>query len=278
MAKNTSGEGAKNMKLRMRNNLLMGAVFLSLIFLMGCGTLETLVNKDGTATSFGDFIGGDKTTPPTTSTETTVTPAETSADSMTIALYFADSTGKYLVKEQRVLPKTASLARETVTEWLKGPAGIKGTTLLASVPTSTMLLDIAIKENVAIIDLSKEFLRPNPKVSHEAALYGLVDTLTQFSTIKQVQIRIEGKPLTKYGTIDATKLVNRASLIKGSASTNPIVPSSGIGDTGSGIAAPDKTSNGALPSSPNSSSTPSTPSTSSSPSTINLFDYPSSPT
>ena len=260
------------MKLRVRNSLLMGAVFLSLIFLAGCGTLETLVNKDGTATSFGDFIGGDKTTLPATSTVTTETPAATSGDSMTVTLFFADSTGKYLVKEQRILPKTASLARETVTQWLKGPAAIKGTTLLASVPTTTMLLDIAIKENVAIVDLSKEFLRPNPKVTSEVALYGLVDTLTQFSTIKQVQIRVEGKALTKYGAIDATKLINKTSLIKGAAATNPIVPSSGIGSTGSGVATPDKTSNGVLPSSSSSSSSPN------SPSSINLFDYPSSST
>ncbi|MDR3541210.1 MAG: GerMN domain-containing protein [Desulfosporosinus sp.] len=257
------------MKLQVRNSLITGVVILGLIFLAGCGTLETLVNKDGTGTSLGDFIGGDKTTLPAVAPATTETPAATGTESMTIALYFADSTGRYLVKEQRSLPKTVSLARETVTQWLKGPAGIKGTTLQAAVPTTTMLLDIAIKGNVAIVDLNKEFLQPNPKVSPEVALYGLVDTLTQFSTIKQVQIRIEGNPMTKYGTIDATRLVNKASLIKGVASTNQIVPSSGIGSSSSGGIAPDKTSNGALPSSSNNPN---------SPSSINLFDYPPSST
>ncbi len=257
------------MKRRVRNGLLMGVVFLSLIFLAGCGTLETLVNKDGTGTSFGDFIGGDKTTLTAASTVTSETAAAASSDSMTITLYFADSTGKYLVKEKRILSKTPSMARETVTQWLKGPAGINGTTLQASVPTTTMLLDIAIKENVAIVDLSKGFLQPNPKVSPEVALYGLVDTLTQFSTIKQVQIRVEGKTLTNYGTIDATKLVYKASLINGAASTSSIVPSSGIGSAGSGVAAPDNTTNGALPSSTSSPS---------SPSSLNLFDDPPSST
>ena len=235
----------------------MGVVLFSLIFIAGCGTLETLVNKDGATTSFGDFIGGNKTaTLPATTAETT------SAEAKTIILYFADSSGKYLVKEQRTLPQTASLARETVTQWLKGPA-VTGTTVLASVPTSTLLLDIAIKENVAVVDLSKEFLQPNSKVSPEVALYGLVNTLTQFSTIKQVQIRIEGKPQTKYGTIDATMLVNKASLVKGTSTTNPIIPSSGTGNTGSGVTEPDKTSNGTLPNSPSS---------------INLFNYPPSST
>jgi len=257
------------MKIRRRNRLLIGVVLFSLIFLTGCGTLETLVNKEGTTTSFSDFIGGDKNA----TTLPAATTAATSTDQKAIALYFADSTGKYLVKEQRILPKTESLARETVNQWLKGPA-VKGTTVQASVPTTTVLLDIAIKENVVIVDLSKEFLQPSSKVSPEIALYGLVNTLTQFSTIKQVQIRIEGKPLTKYGTIDATKLVSKTSLIKGAATTDPIVPSSGTGNTGnsgntsntgntgSGLAAPDK-SNGALPNSPSS---------------INLFNYPPSST
>lgn len=206
-------------------------------------------------TSLGDFIGGNKNTVlPVT------TPVTTSADAKSIILYFADSTGKYLVKEQRLLPQTASVARETVTQWLKGPA-VKGT-LQAAVPTTTMLLDIAIKENVAIVDLSREFLQPNSKVSAEVALYGLVNTLTQFSSVKQVQIRIEGKPLLKYGTIDATKLINKASLIKGvtGATTDPIIPST---NTGLGVTVPGNTSNGALPNSPSS---------------INLFNYPPSST
>jgi len=242
------------MKVRIWNSLIMGVVLFSLIFIVGCGTLETLVNKDGASTSFGDFIGGNKTA--TLPAATTVT---TSAEAKTIVLYFADSTGKYLVKEQRTLPKTVSVARETVTQWLKGPA-VTGTTEQALVPTTTALLDINIKENVIIVDLSREFLQPNSKVSPEVALYGLVNTLTQFSTVNQVQIRIEGKPLLKYGTIDATMLVNKASLVKGTANTNPIIPSS---NTGLGVAAPSNTSKGALPSSPSS---------------INLFNYPSSST
>lgn len=246
------------MKVRIRKNFLMGVVLFSLIFIAGCGTLETLVNKDGATTPLGDFIGGNKT-----DTLPAATTATTPAEAKTIALYFADSTGKYLVQEQRTLPKTTSLARETVSEWLKGPA-VKGTTVLASVPTSTLLRDIAIKENVVIVDLSKEFLQTSAKVSPEVALYGLVNTLTQFSTIKQVQIRIEGKPLTKYGTIDATMLVNKASLVKGTTNQNPINPSSGnAGNAGAGVSTPDKTSKEALPNSPSS---------------INLFNYPPSST
>jgi len=247
------------MRLRVWNSLLVGAVLLSLTFVTGCGTLETLVNKDGASTSLGDFIGGTKAaTVPAAATATTSTEAKT------VALYFADSTGKFLVKEQRTLPKTTSVAKETVNEWLKGPA-VTGTTVLALVSTTTALLGIVLKGDIVIVDLSKEFMQPNAKVSQEVALYGLVNTLTQFSTIKQVQIRIAGTPLTKYGIINTTTLVNKASLVKGAATSNPVLPSTGTGTgtTGTGVVAPNNTSSGT---------------TSSSPSSVNLFDFSASPT
>ena len=256
------------MKVRVLKVLLIGIVVFSLVLLSGCGTLETLLNKDGTGTSIGDLIGeaGDKTaTLPAMSNSST-----TSTEGKVITLYFADSTGKYLVKEERTLPKTVSLAKETVNQWIKGPA-VKGATVQATVPASTILLDINIKDNAATVDLSKEFLQSNAKVSPEIVLYSLVNTLTQFSTIKEVDIRVEGKAITKYGTLDATHLVNKASLVKGEPSSNPIIPEgtgtgtgTGTENTGSGLTVPDKTSKETLPSA--------------SPSTINLFDYPSSST
>ncbi|MGC7869907.1 GerMN domain-containing protein [Desulfosporosinus sp. SYSU MS00001] len=274
------------MKIRAGSKLLIGIIVLSLLSLTGCGTLETLVNKGGTDSSFGNFIGGDKTAA-ISAAATAAVSASAPGDNKVITLYFPDSTGKYLVKEQRTLPKTLSVARETVTEWLKGPATAKGATDQAAVPTSTTLLDIAVKGDLAVVDLSKEFLQPSSKVTPEAALYGLVDTLTQYSTIKQVQLRIEGKPLTKYGTIDATNLVSKPSLVKGSTPVTTIIPnlgsSAGTGQgtdqnngssgtsgqssqssqpSGSGTSQSDKT-NGALPDSPSS---------------INLFNYPPSST
>ncbi|HEY8911077.1 MAG TPA: GerMN domain-containing protein [Desulfosporosinus sp.] len=250
------------MKVRVLKMLLIGVVVFSLVLLPGCGTLETLVNKDGTSTSIGDLIGGggDKAASlPVTSNS--VTP---STEGKTITLYFADSSGKYLVKEERMLPKTASLARETVNQWIKGPA-VKGATIQATVSAATMLLDINIKDTIATVDLSKEFLQSNAKVSPEVVLYSLVNTMTQFSTIKEVHIRVEGKAITKYGTLDASHLVNKASLVKGTTSTNPILPgTTGTGNTDSGLTVPDKTTKGALPTV--------------SPSSINLFDYSSSST
>ena len=245
------------MKIRVRNYFIIGVVLLSLILLSGCGTLETLVKKEGASTPLADWIGmsGAK--------ETGLPAATTAGESITVALYFPDMSGKYLLKEQRMLPKTVSMARETVNQWLKGPS-VTEKTMQSSVSSVTKLRDIAIKENnVVIVDFSKEFLQSNSKVSPEIALYGLVNTLTQFSTIKQVQIRVEGKPITKYGTVDATNLVYKASLVKGTVSEKQITPSTGTGNKGLGVVEPSFNKNGALPDSPSS---------------INLFNYPPSST
>ncbi len=247
--------GAKRMKVRAQSFLLIGVVFLSLILMTGCGTLETLVKKDGTSTPLAEWIGG-------SGDQQASLPATTRpGEGIAVALYFPDMSGKYLLKEERMLPKTVSMARETVNQWLKGPVGTG--TMQSSVSTITTLRDIAIRNNVVIVDLSKEFLQSNSNVSPEVALYGLVNTLTQFSTIKQVQLRVEGKSITKYGNVDATNLVYKANLVKGTLTGNQTVPKTGTGNAGLGIVVPSSNSNGALPDSPSS---------------INLFNYPPSTT
>ncbi|KGK91544.1 spore gernimation protein [Desulfosporosinus sp. HMP52] len=265
------------MKVRVRKYSLLGVVFLSLILMTGCGTLETLVKKDGASTPLADWIGstGDK--------ETTIPASTATGEGKVVALYYPDPSGKYLLKEERTLPKTVSLARETVVQWLKGPSG---NDLLASVSTTTTLRDIAIKDSVVIVDLSKEFLQPNSKVAPEIALYGLVNTLTQFSTIKQVQIRVDGQPISKYGTIDASNLVYKANLVKSEVSGKAVTPNTGTGNSGLGIVVPDYNNSGndSTNSSNNSSNKNSNNESKNngalkdSPSSINLFNYPPSST
>lgn len=260
------------MKIRCRNYCLIGVIFLSLMLTTGCGTLETLVKKDGASTPLADWIGSN-------SDKEASIPATTSAgDGKVIALYFPDLSGKYLLKEERMLPKTVSLARETINQWLKGPATKD---MQSSVSMAATLRDIAIRDNVVIVDFSKEFLQSNSKVSPEVALYGLVNTLTQFSTIKQVQIRIEGEPISKYGSIDTTNLVYKASLVKQNTSEQSVTPSTGTDNSGLGIVVPNYNNSSNTNTNSNNNNTKNNKSNGAlpdSPSSINLFNYPPSST
>lgn len=275
------------MKKPVKNILFTVVIVFGLVFpLLGCGTLETLINKDGSTTSIGDLIGGAVNNNNNISgiSAPTASSGPTSADRIKVALYFADSSGKYLVEEDRTVPKTVSLARETVNQWLKGP-DVSGSSLQALVPSATRLLDINIKDDIATVDLSKEFLQPNANVTSEAALYGLVDTLTQFATVKEVRIRVEGKPLTAYGKLDATHLVNKADLVKtvssnkypdSSNSTNSTNFNSSTGSNDTVNSQSTGTGNTSSGSTPGKSTKTSQPKPS--PSSINLFDYPPSST
>ncbi|HWJ03363.1 MAG TPA: GerMN domain-containing protein, partial [Verrucomicrobiae bacterium] len=132
---------------------------------------------------------------------------EVVGETRSVTVYFADATGKNLVPQEVQIPKTLSLARETLNELLKGPAS--GSNLLAVVPQGTVLLDINIKDDTAIVDLSKEILKTAAKVSPETTVYAFVNTLTQFPTIKQVKFRVDGQPVQKIGTVNTTQALSR---------------------------------------------------------------------
>lgn len=184
----------------------LGVLLLALL-LGGCGTLQTLVKGDSETSSFADWIGG------SANEEANIPATSNLGDGKMISLYFLDSTGSQLIKEERSIPKTLSLARETVNQWLMGPA-VHGETQ-AAVDPATTLLDIAIKDGVAIVDMSREFTQVYGNVNQEIAVYGLVNTLTQFPTVREVTFRIEGKALTKLGNLDVTRLSYREGLVKG---------------------------------------------------------------
>lgn len=213
----------KDWKSRLRFNrikyiAIWGVLFLSALALSGCGTLETLIQEDGETSSLADWIGG-------TDKETSIPATSNLGDGKMISLFFPDATGKALLKEERTLPKTLSLARETVNQWLTGPS-VQGSVQNAVDPM-TKLLDIAIKDGVATVDLSREFTQIQGNVSQEVAVYGLVNTLTQFPTVQAVKIRVEGKDLNKLGNIDLTDLSYREGLISPASTPTPAPSSPG---------------------------------------------------
>jgi hypothetical protein len=173
--------------------------------LSGCGVLQTLMqDEEGAA----DWIGGEK------EKAVSATIPGVSGGNVMISLYFADETGTYLIKEERALPKTLSIARETVNQWIQGPKQSDGSAQ-ALVPSSTLLLDIGIKEGVATVDLSDEFTRNYGKIPQELTVYGLVNTIAQFPSVNEVKVRIEGKAVSRVGSVDASSLTYKAGLVKG---------------------------------------------------------------
>ncbi len=111
-----------------------------------------------------------------------------------IALFFSDGTGEKLVLEMRDIAKTEGIARAVMQELIAGPSVESG--LLPTIPVGTELLDINVRpDGVCIVDLSGELIvnHPGGSLNEEMTVYSVVNTLTQFPSIQEVQILVEGQ-------------------------------------------------------------------------------------
>lgn len=110
-----------------------------------------------------------------------------------IVLYFSDESGQYLVSEMRDVPKVDGIARATIQELIAGPSVESG--LLPTIPVGTQLLDINVRpDGLCIVDLSGELVlnHPGGSMNEEMTVYSVVNTMTQFPTVSEVQILIDG--------------------------------------------------------------------------------------
>ncbi|MCL2336847.1 MAG: GerMN domain-containing protein [Firmicutes bacterium] len=112
-------------------------------------------------------------------------------DKTTVVMYFANQDGQ-LTAEQREIPNVVGIARETIQALISGP---QDKSLSPTIPAGTKLLDINISDGLCTVDFSQELISKHSGGSNAEYLtvYSIVDTLTQFSTVKEVQIRVAGK-------------------------------------------------------------------------------------
>ncbi len=133
-----------------------------------------------------------------------------------VVLYFADQSGDYLKAEKRQIEMVPGLAKATVEQLIQGPTQKN---LTRTIPQGTKVREIDIKNGLCRIDLSKEFKENHWGGSSGEILtvYSLVDTLTQFETVKEVEILVEGQRIdTLAGHMDLTAPVMKNSqIIKG---------------------------------------------------------------
>ncbi|HHV71768.1 MAG TPA: GerMN domain-containing protein [Clostridia bacterium] len=78
-------------------------------------------------------------------------------------------------------------------ELIKGPVETDSE-LIPTIPTNTKVNSVIINENTAYIDFSREIVDDfwGGADNEKLTIYSIVNTVTQFSPIKQVQISVEG--------------------------------------------------------------------------------------
>lgn len=131
-----------------------------------------------------------------------------------VTVYFQgqlDDTRTYFVPVTRLVPATENVAKATVEELIKGPK--QDSQLFSSLLRTTRVLDVKQESNLITVNLSNDILKYDEgKEASPEALESLVLSLTESTGAKQVQLLVEGKPLSG-GTVDYTKPVARPVLL-----------------------------------------------------------------
>lgn len=149
-----------------------------------------------------------------------------------LTLYFADESGKKLVKEMRNVHYSSNntLEKVVVEQILEGPANTK---LLPVVNAGAKILSVIKEQGLCTINFDSTFNQAvsQSPVDPTAAVYSIVDAVCDTTGVKQVQIQIDGKTDVKYlDTVDISQPFepSREMLSKTDRETEKLAPSVGV--------------------------------------------------
>lgn len=121
-------------------------------------------------------------------------------DQIEVKLYFPDKMAEKLHLEKRTLDVVGkAVGRASINALIDGPK----TDLSPTMPDGTKLLNIYIKNGTGFVDFSDEFIENHPggSTGELMTLYSIVNTLTEYKSIDDVQILVEGQSGETLGNI-----------------------------------------------------------------------------
>ncbi len=106
-------------------------------------------------------------------------------------LYFADEDGTQLVDTWRTVVYNCNvpLERVVVEQVLKGP---DSDVVFPTVNPDTKILSITTRDGICYVNLDQSFLNDPYSVTAQVAVYSLVNSLTELSTVQSVQFAVDG--------------------------------------------------------------------------------------
>ena len=133
-----------------------------------------------------------------------------------IAVYYPDDQGMKLIAVKRTVQAETGDKYTAAMQSLMQGTKEKGQT--AIIPKQAKLKGVTVKGDTAYVDFSQDLVRhfSGGSTGEEMLVGSVVNTLTEFSEIKKVQILIEGKPVESLaGHMDLTvPLARMVGLIK----------------------------------------------------------------
>lgn len=165
----------------------LAALLVLVLLASACGG-----DDDETSSPGGSTPTGTAPAPATTSTDPVPEPARSR-----VAAYFLR--GEKLGVGGRQAEGEA-VARAAVEALLEGPTDDeRAAGLTTAIPDGTELLDLAVTDGTATVDLSGAFDDGGGSASMQARVAQVVATLTQFPSIERVSFRLDGEPVTAIG-------------------------------------------------------------------------------
>lgn len=192
-----------------------------------CGGSE---NADEPTTSTNPPSSTTTAPPPTSSTSTSTTTSTTStttvpvSDQFVLAYFMIDEVtgeaGPFIRPVSRQIEPTVEVAAAAIAALIAGPTADErsGTpAVTGGLPDGTELLGLTIAGGTARVDLSSEIEDVGGTFGEMAVLAQLVFTLTQFPTVDDVVLLIEGEAVEFYGShgMEVTPSLTRDSFLGG---------------------------------------------------------------
>lgn len=130
-----------------------------------------------------------------------------------LTLYFSDKEGDALIGAQTPVKynSAAPLAKLMIESLIQGEETIQNTNkkkeAIPTLPSSTVLNNLTIRDNVCYLDFSDDINNLIPGIRSEVVVYSIVNTLCELPNVNRVQITVEGEQQEKYGEMEGFHLV-----------------------------------------------------------------------
>ncbi len=168
----------------MRKKIFLGLMVLLLMaFAISCSALDEIRNGDE---------------PPQEPEQPLEEGEEAPAGRMRLTtFYYPDGDGNFVVPYAREIPWVEGIARSTLEHMIDGEYAqnfLSGTGLKPPFPAGTRIKGITIKEGLARVDFSREFLEYPPE-EERLVVTCLLYALTEFTTVDRVELQVEGEKM-----------------------------------------------------------------------------------
>lgn len=142
-------------------------------------------------------------------------------EKVSLTLYFADKSGSRLEAHlvERVYNSNISVDKLIVEELIAGPpGGDSEENGYGTISSSTEIVSVTTRDGVCYVSLDEGFLTQQGNVSPEVAIYSIVNSLVELSSVNKVQISINGNTDIVYmETVPLSQIFERNLEIIGNA-------------------------------------------------------------